>query len=150
MFRNSIRPSAFASVERIRAKSCSATIREMAGVAAVAIETPNKPIGRYISRNAKSSHDTAPVPSPVASTVFTNTLICVAAMPMVPGPIKQQHAMQAFIAEVEHRPVAKSFAAQRRPLNRDLTDAADERGDGDDGDRLHAELRRDRDQAPAT
>ena len=89
MFRNSIRPNAFASVERIRPKSCSATIREMAGVAAVAIETPNKPIGRYISRKAKPSHDTAPVPSPVASTVFTNTLICVAAMPMVPGPIKR-------------------------------------------------------------
>ncbi len=71
----------------MRPKSRSATMREIAGVAAVAIETPNKPIGRYIRRNAKSRYDTAPVPSPVASTVLTNTLICVAAMPMVPGPI---------------------------------------------------------------
>ncbi len=29
---------------------------------AVAIETPKSPIGRYISRNAYDSHDTAPVP----------------------------------------------------------------------------------------
>ena len=115
-------------------------MREIAGVAAVAIETPNKPIGRYISRNAKSSHDTAPVPSPVASTVFTNTLICVAAMPMRARPHQQQHAVQAFVAEVEHRPVAKPFPAQRRPLDRELPDAADQRRDGDDGDRLHAEL----------
>ena len=65
-------------------------MREIAGVAAVAIETPNSPIGRYINRNAKSSHDTAPVPSPVASSVLTKTLICVAAMPIVPGPISSR------------------------------------------------------------
>ncbi len=33
------------------------------------------------------SHETAPVPSRVASTVLTNTFTCVAASPIVPGPI---------------------------------------------------------------
>ena len=96
-------------------------------MAAVAIETPNRPIGRYINRNAKSSHDTAPVPSPVASMVLTNTLICVAAMPMRARPHQQQHAVQAFVAEVEDRAVAKAFLAKRRPLDRELAEAADER-----------------------
>ena len=34
------------------------------------IETPNRPIGRYIRRNAYVSHDTAPVPWLVAISVL--------------------------------------------------------------------------------
>ena len=65
----------------------SAVWRDTVGSTAVAIDTPNNPIGRYINRNAYCSHETAPVSVPVASSVLTNTLTCVAARPTVPGPI---------------------------------------------------------------
>ena len=44
------------------------------------------------------SHDTAPVPWPVASSVLTNRFTCVAASPIVPGPIRSEHPPQAGIA----------------------------------------------------
>ena len=53
-FSSSINEIAPASVERMRAKLPSATNRDTAGVDAAAIDTPNRPIGRYISRNARS------------------------------------------------------------------------------------------------
>ena len=53
------------------------------------METPKSPIGRYISRKAYDSHETAPVPWLVASSVLTKRLTCVAASPMVPGPISR-------------------------------------------------------------
>ena len=39
-------------VRRSAATSAAAASREISGSAAVPIETPNRPIGRYISRNA--------------------------------------------------------------------------------------------------
>ena len=71
--------------------SPSAASRETAGSTAVAMETPKRPIGRYIRRNAYVSHDTAPVPWLVASSVLTKRFTCVAASPIVPGAHQQQH-----------------------------------------------------------
>ena len=61
----------------------------MSGSAAVAIDTPKSPIGRYIRRNAYVSQETAPRSWLVARYVFTNTLIWTAASPSVPGPISR-------------------------------------------------------------
>ena len=46
----SVIPSAI--VRRMPARSFCAACRDTAGIAAVAIDTPNSPIGRYIRRNA--------------------------------------------------------------------------------------------------
>ena len=51
-FSTSISDSPSASVERTAAVSSRAACRETAGTVAVAIETPKRPVGRYISRNA--------------------------------------------------------------------------------------------------
>ena len=51
-FSVSISATAEASVERIRAVSSVAARRDIAGVVAVAIETPKRPIGKYITRKA--------------------------------------------------------------------------------------------------
>ena len=48
----SISDSPSATVVRIAADSLAATCRDTAGMIAVAIDTPNRPIGRYIRRNA--------------------------------------------------------------------------------------------------
>ena len=48
----SIMRSASAIVRRIPSASFSAACRETAGNVAVAIDTPNRPIGTYISRKA--------------------------------------------------------------------------------------------------
>jgi hypothetical protein len=87
-FNISINPRPSDSVRFTDASSWEAICRDTAGSTAVAIDTPKRPIGRYISRKAYSSEATAPVPSPVASVVFTNRFTWVAASPIVPGPIK--------------------------------------------------------------
>ncbi len=51
-FSTSISPIAEATVDRMRATSPPAASRASAGVDAAAIDTPNKPIGRYITRKA--------------------------------------------------------------------------------------------------
>ena len=48
-----------AAVLRIPAKSSTAACTDTAGSDAVAIETPNRPMGKYIGRNAWVNHDTA-------------------------------------------------------------------------------------------
>ena len=60
--------------QRLRAApamSPRAACCDISGSDALAIATPNRPIGRYMMRNAKLSHDTAPGCWLVASTVFT-------------------------------------------------------------------------------
>ncbi len=42
------------------------TCRAISGMAAVATDTPKRPMGRYIRRNASCSAVTAPSPSPTA------------------------------------------------------------------------------------
>ncbi len=51
-FSVSISAIAEASVDRIRAVSAVAASRDIAGAVAVAIETPKRPIGKYMTRNA--------------------------------------------------------------------------------------------------
>ena len=74
------------SVRRMAGKSPRAASADNVGSDAAATETPNSPIGRYISLNEKLSHDTAPVPWLVASSVFTNWLIWTAASPRCSAP----------------------------------------------------------------
>ena len=51
-FKVSISATAEARVERIRGASAVAASRDIAGVVAVAIDTPKRPIGKYINRKA--------------------------------------------------------------------------------------------------
>ena len=48
----SIRRSASDTVRRTAGRSDAAACREISGSAAVPMDTPNNPIGRYINRNA--------------------------------------------------------------------------------------------------
>ena len=61
-FRTIIIAMACAAVRRIPASSPTAAKRDTAGSAAVAMDTPNSPMGRYINLNANDNHETAPVP----------------------------------------------------------------------------------------
>ena len=111
-----------------------AACRARSGSAAVATDTPMMPIGRYISRNAYESADTAPS-VPVASTVLTNRLICAAATPMVPGPISTSTSCKRRIRGIEHPLMAVALAPERRPLHDDLRDAAEQHADRQRRDR---------------
>ena len=66
----------------------------------------------------RSSHDTAPVPWLVASSVLTNMLTCVAAMPMVPGPISITTSRSPRSRRIEDRLRSEILRAERRPLDR--------------------------------
>ena len=72
----------------------SAACRARSGIVAVATDTPKIPIGRYISRNAYRSAAGTPSTA-VASDVLTSRLICAAATPIVPGPIRKSTSRNA-------------------------------------------------------
>ena len=63
------------TARRIAGRSAAVAWRAMSGSAAVAIDTPKRPIGKYIRRKAALSQETAPCGSLDARIVFTTTLI---------------------------------------------------------------------------
>ena len=60
-FSISISDTPLATVSRTASSLRSVACRDTTGNTAVAMETPNKPIGSDINRNAYCSHETAPV-----------------------------------------------------------------------------------------
>ena len=91
----SIIRSALDSVARMPARSSRAAALDIVGIAAVAIDRPKSPIGRYMMRNAKLSQEAAPSPWLVASMVLIRTLICTAARAIVPGIIRARISRSA-------------------------------------------------------
>ena len=113
-------------VRRIAARSSAAACREMSGSAAVAIDTPKSPIGRYIRRNAylqprhralrlgrgqRRVHEHVDLHGREAERA---------------GPHQPQDLPHARIAEIEDRPIAEALLPEGRPLDRDLADAAED------------------------
>jgi len=84
--RNSARRRERARVLRNASVSPRAACALTAGNMAVAIATPNTPMGNCMSRNAQFSQATAPSPKNDANQVFTNTLIWTAATATTDGP----------------------------------------------------------------
>ena len=67
-----------------------------------------------------------PSPSSEASCVLISAEICAADTPISAGPIAQQHAAHALVAPVEARARQHADARERRDLEGELRDAADE------------------------
>ena len=107
--------------------------REISGSAAVAIETPNRPDRQiHQSERVVQPRHGARAAAWWRGYVLTNTLICTAARPSVPGAISCSICRGALDrANRRSRLVATPFAPQRRPLDRHLPEPAEHCADRD-------------------